>query len=58
MGHAVRAAVLAAQAPTLLLGVGRAGRPVATVPVAQPARAGDEALVRSALWVLRDGRRR
>jgi hypothetical protein len=58
MGRAVRAAVLAAQAPTLLLGVGRAGRPVATVPVAQPATAGDPALVRSALWMLRNGRRR
>jgi len=53
MGPAVRTAVLAAGAPTLLLAVGRAGRPVATVPVAQPARPGNPALLRSALWVLR-----
>jgi hypothetical protein len=31
---------------------------VATVPVPQPAPAGDPALVRSAVWALRDGRRR
>jgi polyisoprenyl-phosphate glycosyltransferase len=58
MGPDVRAAVLAAQAPTLLMAVGRAGRPVATVPVAQPVRPVSPALLRSALWVLRDGRRR
>jgi hypothetical protein len=58
MGPAVRAAVLAAAAPTLLLGVGRAGRPLATVPVAEPVRAVSPALLRSALWVLRDGRQR
>jgi hypothetical protein len=58
MGPAVRAAVLAAAAPTLLMGVGRAGRPVATVPVPQPVRPVSPALVRSALWALRDGRRR
>jgi glycosyl transferase family 2 len=58
MGPAVRAAVLASAAPTLLLGVGRSGRPLATVHVAQPVRAVSPALLRSALWVLRDGRRR
>jgi polyisoprenyl-phosphate glycosyltransferase len=56
MGAGVRAAVLAAQAPTLLLGVGRARRPVATVPVPQPAAAGDQAVVHSALWVVRQRR--
>jgi undecaprenyl-phosphate 4-deoxy-4-formamido-L-arabinose transferase len=58
MGPDVRAAVLAAQAPTLLMAVGRAGRPVATVPVGQPVRPVSPALLRSALWVLRDARRR
>jgi hypothetical protein len=58
MSAVVRTAVLAAQAPTLLMAVGHAGRPLATVPVPQPAPAGDPALVRSALWALRAGRRR
>jgi hypothetical protein len=56
MGPAVRAAVLAAQAPTLLMAVGRSGRPIATVPVAQPARAAHPAVARSVLWLVRNRR--
>ncbi|RBY90859.1 glycosyl transferase family 2 [Blastococcus sp. TF02A-26] len=63
MGPAVRAAVLAEQAPSIVLAVGLAGHPVASVPVARDARPSGRSAwtararlaqsVRSLRWALR-----